>query len=94
MGPQVLPVVGPVVTVPSGRRELLVVVVVEPVVVVVEPVVVAVVVEPVFWLAWLTDLLVARGAGPRSGRRCGCSRRFPVRAARWRWQTDAVCAAI
>ena len=45
LGPQVLPVVGPVVTVPLGRPELLVVVVV----------------EPVFWLAWLTDLLVARG---------------------------------
>ena len=45
LGLQVLPVVGQVVTVPSGQRELLVVVVV----------------EPVFWLAWLTDLLGARG---------------------------------
>ena len=46
LSPQVLPVVGPVVTVPLGRPELLVVVVV----------------EPAFWLAWLTDLLVAPGA--------------------------------
>ena len=43
LGPQVLPVVGPVVTVPLGRPELLVVV------------------EPAFWLEWLTGLPVAPG---------------------------------